>query len=251
MWNPPLYRFVSQGFDPLNLSGMFSLEYMREAELKHGRICQLAAFGYAAVDNGFTALGAPKVSSLEAHDITVKSGHMLLLLFIIAMVEAPSYTAIHEMMSGQSDRKPGDLGIPYKFCKPGDEATMKKYQLAEITHCRAAMMGFSGMVTASAATGAPFPYSEFRTPSLPPHADRACTRRASIRMRALHIPTRLPAVAAPRNGPHLPDGWLTRFCYVCSLHARSWRRLQRRLLDCLYFLLTVGRGSVLAYRRLG
>ena len=170
----PLFAADSQGFDPLNLSGMFSLEYMREAELKHGRICQLAAFGYAAVDNGFYAAGAPKVSSLEAHDVTVKSGHMLLLLFVIAMVEAPSYTAIAEMMSGQSDRKPGDLGIPYKFCKPGDEATMKKYQLAEITHCRAAMMGFSGMVTASAATGAPFPYGAHASSSHRTH-DRTWT----------------------------------------------------------------------------
>lgn len=147
-----------QGFDPLNLSGMFSLDYMREAELKHGRICQLACAGYVAVDNGFVALGAPKVSSLEAHDVTVKSGHMLLLLFIIALIEAPSYTATHEMMSGQSDRKPGDFGIPWKFCSPTDTATQEKFKLAEITHCRAAMMGFSGMVTASAATGAPFPY---------------------------------------------------------------------------------------------
>jgi len=146
------------GFDPLGLSGMFSLDYMREAELKHGRICQLATAGYVAVDLGWTVPFAPKVSSLAAHDATVKSGNMLLLLFIIAIPEALSYTAISEMMSGQSDRKPGDYGIPYKFCKPGDTKTMEKYQLAEITHCRAAMLGFSGMVTASALTEQGFPY---------------------------------------------------------------------------------------------
>ena len=147
-----------QGFDPLGLSGMFSLDYMREAELKHGRICQLATAGYVAVDLGWTVPFAPKVSSLAAHDATVKSGNMLLLLFIIAIPEALSYNAISEMMSGQSDRKPGDYDIPYKLCKPGDTKTMEKYQLAEITHCRAAMLGFSGMVTASALTEQGFPY---------------------------------------------------------------------------------------------
>jgi len=146
------------GFDPLGLSGYFSLDYMREAELKHGRICQLACAGYVAVDLGITVPFAPKVSSLAAHDVTVQRGNMLLLLFIIAIPEALSYNAISEMMSGQSDRKPGDYGIPYKFCKPGDTATQEKYKLAEITHCRAAMLGFSGMVTASAATELPFPY---------------------------------------------------------------------------------------------
>jgi len=149
---------ASQGFDPLGLSGYFSLDYMREAELKHGRICQLACAGYVAVDLGITVPFAPKVSSLAAHDVTVQRGNMLLLLFIIAIPEALSYNAISEMMSGQSDRKPGDYGIPYKFCKPGDTATQEKYKLAEITHCRAAMLGFSGMVTASAATELPFPY---------------------------------------------------------------------------------------------
>lgn len=31
-----------KGFDPLNLSGSFDIKWMREAELKHGRVCMLA-----------------------------------------------------------------------------------------------------------------------------------------------------------------------------------------------------------------
>merc|ERR1719393_1151892 len=72
------------GFDPLGLSGYFSLDYMREAEIKHGRICMLATLGYVTVDAGIYAPGAPKVSSLAAHDTCVKTGHMLMLLFVIA-----------------------------------------------------------------------------------------------------------------------------------------------------------------------
>eukprot|EP00962_Isochrysis_galbana_P006957 scaffold1878_cov113-Isochrysis_galbana.AAC.14 len=60
---------------------------MREAELKHGRICMLAWVGYVAVDNGFYVPFAPHVSSLAAHDTAVKSGNMLLLLGAVGVIE--------------------------------------------------------------------------------------------------------------------------------------------------------------------
>ena len=37
--------------------------------------------------------------------------------------------------------------------QPDDTATQEKYKLAEITHCRAAMLGFAGMVTQSSLLG--------------------------------------------------------------------------------------------------
>jgi len=149
---------LSQGFDPLNIGGLYSMKWMREAELKHGRVCMLAWMGYVLVDLGLYAPGAPKVTSLAAHDVTVGTGHMLFLLFVIGAFEALSYNAIAEMMSGETDRAAGDYGIPFRFCRDGDTATQEKYKLQEITHGRAAMLGFSGMVTASALTEAPFPY---------------------------------------------------------------------------------------------
>jgi len=146
------------GFDPLGIGGSFSMKWMREAELKHGRVCQLAIVGYIAVDQGFLAPGAPAVKSLEAHDVTVKSGHMLFLLFVVGAFEALSYSAIHEMMSGETDREPGDYGLGQwmleKEKKPGEMA------LKEITHCRLAMLAFSGLVTQSAMGGHEvFPYA--------------------------------------------------------------------------------------------
>jgi hypothetical protein len=147
------------GFDPLNIGGQYNMKYMREAELKHGRVCMLAWLGYIVVDTGFTVPFAPKVSSYLAHDATVKSGNMLFLLFVIGAFEALSYNAIAEMLSGETDRKPGDYGIPPRFCKEGDTATYAKYELAEITHCRAAMLGFAGVVTQAAKFDSlPFPY---------------------------------------------------------------------------------------------
>lgn len=146
------------GFDPLNFGGLYSIKWMREAEVKHGRVCMLATLGFVTVDSGILAPGAPAVSSVAAHDVAVKSGHMLFLLFVVGIFEALSYNAIAEMMSGETDREPGDYGIGWKFCKPGDTATQEKYKLAEITHCRAAMLGFSGMVTGSALNDMGFPY---------------------------------------------------------------------------------------------
>ena len=74
---------------------------MRQAELKHGRICMLAFLGFIAVDLGFRAPGAPAVSSLQAHVVCVQSGHMLALLFVIAIFESLSYNAVAEMLSGE------------------------------------------------------------------------------------------------------------------------------------------------------
>lgn len=36
------------GFDPLGFSDYYDLKWMQEAEIKHGRICMLAAVGHAA-----------------------------------------------------------------------------------------------------------------------------------------------------------------------------------------------------------
>ena len=47
---------------------------MREAEIKHGRMCMLAWSGYVMVDLGYTFPGAKYqgVSSFDAHDATAE-----------------------------------------------------------------------------------------------------------------------------------------------------------------------------------
>merc|ERR1719454_1932175 len=142
------------GFDPLELGSAYNIKWMREAELKHGRVCMLAFFGYVAVDLGNTWPGAPQVSSLVAHDACVKNGSMLFLLGVIGIFEALAYVAIAEMMSGESDRQPGDFGFdPLNFGKQD-----KDWATVEITHCRAAMLAFGGVVTQSALFETGFPY---------------------------------------------------------------------------------------------
>jgi hypothetical protein len=141
------------GFDPLGLGSAYNMKWMREAELKHGRICMLAFWGYLMVDLGNTWPGAPKVSSLLAHDVAVKNGNMIFLLFAVGLLESISYVAVYEMLSGETDRKPGDFGFD-----PLNYAKQKDYSEVEITHCRAAMLAFGGIITQSALFETGFPY---------------------------------------------------------------------------------------------
>merc|ERR1719223_2365992 len=87
MASPVMEMTDDKGFAPLNLGAGFNLKYLREAELTHGRICMLAFIGYVTVDLGNTWPGAPKVSSLAAHDAAVQNGSMMALLLTIGLME--------------------------------------------------------------------------------------------------------------------------------------------------------------------
>jgi len=54
------------GFDPLNISGYLNIKWLREAELKHARICMLASLGWL-VQEFYTFpfyAGAPKLPTV-------------------------------------------------------------------------------------------------------------------------------------------------------------------------------------------
>merc|ERR1712072_1595091 len=92
--------------------------WMREAELKHGRICMLAVVGWLTVDAGIHFPGEKYtgIDALHAHDAMLASG---------------------------------DIGLdPLEFC--GNPDTKKFMLEAETTHARLAMLGFSGLCTQSA-----------------------------------------------------------------------------------------------------
>merc|ERR1712216_610413 len=72
------------GFDPMGLSTPQNIKWMREAELKHGRMCMLAWTGYVAVDLGLRFPGAryAELNSFNAHDVVAKKELFLLLLWV-------------------------------------------------------------------------------------------------------------------------------------------------------------------------
>jgi len=145
------------GFDPLSLSTPQNINWMREAELKHGRMCMLAWAGYVAVDVGMKFPGEKyaALTSFTAHDALV-SNELFYALLLVGTFETIGTTQIYSMCVDGSDRKAGDFGFdPLGFVTPENEANWK---LGELTNGRLAMLAFSGVVTQSALGHTAFPY---------------------------------------------------------------------------------------------
>ncbi|CAM9768601.1 unnamed protein product, partial [Chrysoparadoxa australica] len=170
------------GFDPLGLSAIdfdFStlivppaasqrnsdtkistLYWMREAELKHGRVAMLAVLGWVMVDLGLRFPGAKYagLDAISAHDAMVATGNMKVMLHFIGLLELIGGVAIYQAANG-SGREPGDfcldpLGLSYSAKKKAS------YQLSELKNGRLAMLAFGGIATQAVLTdGAGFPYT--------------------------------------------------------------------------------------------
>lgn len=102
------------GFDPFRFSDFVPVDFLREAELKHGRICMMAVVGFSAVDLGLRVLPIPEgcedATALTAHDAFVEQGGMGQLLLWFGVIETLNTVAVVQMLNG-SGREPGDFGL--------------------------------------------------------------------------------------------------------------------------------------------
>ena len=137
------------------------MDYLREAEIKHGRICMLAWTGWVAVDMGLRISPVPEglegVSSMTAHNAAAAQGGLGQIFLGIAVLEITSWLGVSAMLQG-SGRAPGDFGFGNQFL-PKDEAKIEEMKLKEIKNGRLAMMAFGGVVTQSVLNGSEFPYA--------------------------------------------------------------------------------------------
>uniref|UniRef100_A0A7S4B945 Chlorophyll a-b binding protein, chloroplastic n=1 Tax=Chrysotila carterae TaxID=13221 RepID=A0A7S4B945_CHRCT len=101
------------GFDPLGFSEILPMDWLREAELKHCRVCMLATVGFVFTDFLTLPGSIYQVSTLDAHDVSVASGSMSQLLLWIGIAEIISVVAIQQMLAG-SGRAPGEFGAEHK-----------------------------------------------------------------------------------------------------------------------------------------
>jgi hypothetical protein len=176
------------GFDPFYLSsipknfagiiqppsweeteGISTLYWMREAELKHGRVAMLAWFGWLATDGAFGIMmrfpgSIYSVDSIpnsyNAHDILVGQGSMQFLLIAIAFIEFCSSAALVQVSKGELDREAGDFGLdPLQFLKGKDKKESDRMKTREVLNGRLAMLAFSAVATQTALGGTEdFPY---------------------------------------------------------------------------------------------
>jgi len=173
------------GFDPFYLSSIpkdFSgfiqppqweertlptLYWMREAELKHGRVTMLAWFGWLAADGAF---GFPLrfpgdmysveniPTSYDAHNILVNQGSMGFMLLAVFLVEICSGAVLVEVSKGESDRAAGDYGLdPLQFLKGKSEEEVNRMKTREILNGRLGMLAFAAVAT-QAPNHPGFPY---------------------------------------------------------------------------------------------
>jgi len=150
----------SEPWDPLGFSKLYDrnfdfnsvmiyphVQWLREAEIKHGRVCMLAFVGMV-VQQWYQIPGLPQepdwIKALDAcyQDPNAQLG--LVQISVFAMVVEGRFAPLMAWV-GQLDREPGDLGFdPLKFAKR-PSFDLKKKQLAELKNGRLAMIGVASM----------------------------------------------------------------------------------------------------------
>jgi hypothetical protein len=136
-----------QGADWAVNGGLFGavgdVIWAREAEVKHGRICMLAATG-AIVQDLYTFPFMNKWYQGEKmwglHEAAIKSGALWQVLFFVGLLEIPF---LLKLANGTVDGT-GDIGFDPLGLKEDPEAYARR-QLTEVKNGRLAMIAISGM----------------------------------------------------------------------------------------------------------
>jgi hypothetical protein len=140
------------GFDPLYLSESMDLKWLRESELKHGRVCMLGVVGL--IVPSFIRLGGPYYDSANpieaASKVPVEAwAQILLTIGLIEFFSNAGKMTMDDMFS-DSSRVPGKLG--FDPLKMGGSSEM---ELKELKNGRLAMLAFGGMLHQVFITGKP------------------------------------------------------------------------------------------------
>eukprot|EP00437_Effrenium_voratum_P034710 CAMPEP_0181477076 /NCGR_PEP_ID=MMETSP1110-20121109/42032_1 /TAXON_ID=174948 /ORGANISM="Symbiodinium sp., Strain CCMP421" /LENGTH=471 /DNA_ID=CAMNT_0023602371 /DNA_START=74 /DNA_END=1489 /DNA_ORIENTATION=- len=151
-----------KGFDPLGVTDALPVYWVREAELKHGRVAMLATVGWIATDLGFRFPGdkfQAVANSVEAHDKMVEAGYMLPFFGAIGIFELFALWLFFQSWPiGEGiNREAGDYWLGKQFL-PKEPEKAKDMKLKELENGRLAMFAISGIATQAVITGKPWPF---------------------------------------------------------------------------------------------
>eukprot|EP00188_Purpureofilum_apyrenoidigerum_P003532 Plantae.Rhodophyta-Purpureofilum_apyrenoidigerum.ctg373.p2 GENE.Plantae.Rhodophyta-Purpureofilum_apyrenoidigerum.ctg373~~Plantae.Rhodophyta-Purpureofilum_apyrenoidigerum.ctg373.p2 ORF type:complete len:226 (-),score=38.49 Plantae.Rhodophyta-Purpureofilum_apyrenoidigerum.ctg373:139-780(-) len=135
------------GFDPLYISDLIDIKWLRESELKHGRICMLASLGFIVQE--FIHLPGPEFQNKLATEAVyqVPTAGLWQIFLFCGLVEFISNRGrlTYADMFADPKREPGNFGFdPLGLGK--NEAMRKKYQANEIANGRLAMLAVGGFI---------------------------------------------------------------------------------------------------------
>lgn len=150
-------------FDPAGIS-TYAPEgrvlFMREVELKHGRVGMLATLGLLVGEKFHPLFGGDiDVPSYVAFQQTPLQAFWPAVVAAIAIPEAYSVftfkppTSLEDAWTVKSGRVPGDLGWDPLGLKPKDPKEFKEMQNKEINNGRLAMLAAAGIIMQEIATG--------------------------------------------------------------------------------------------------
>lgn len=148
-------------FDPCNFSRVWPehLPWMREAELKHGRVCMLAWVGLVVQDSGVELI-VPDTNIITAHNACIDGlgGPMWYLAVFIGSVESLRFKQLGLGFEKLTLENAGDLNFGKSFL-PQTEEGIRQMKIKELKNGRLAMLAFSGAITQSVAWNCPhFPW---------------------------------------------------------------------------------------------
>jgi len=146
------------GFDPLGIGSwdICNMNFLREAEIKHGRVAMLGFAGIMVEAAGIKAPGVAETLGgsndiFEIHNAAVAKGSMGQILLWVGLIEMlAGWPAMMERVNNPS-AIPGDFKFDPLGLGKGDK--MARKQLVEIKNGRLAMLAVSGIVHHTLITG--------------------------------------------------------------------------------------------------
>jgi len=147
------------GFDPLGFAEIYDIKWMREAEIKHGRVAMLATIGYTYPEAPWFIQAFP--GDAYSHSNPIKAAlavppeawaQVVLFCGVMEWSLNNGNMTLLTMFNAPGGRKtPGDFGWdPMGLMSPANEDRMK---MRELQHGRLAMIAIGGMIHGSFVTG--------------------------------------------------------------------------------------------------